>query len=279
MAIAEVVDLLRCPRCTAGLAMADGGRSVRCPLGHSYDLARQGQLNLLGTRAPRNADTAAMVEARDRFLAGGHYRAIADQLLAAVEDLPRPRLLDVGAGTGYYLRRLLDELPAGRGVAVDVSVAAARRAARSGPRLGAVVADAWQGLPLGTGSCDLVLDVFAPRNPAEFHRVLSGKGRLVTVTPTPDHLTELRGPLRLLEIQPAKQQRLQESLDAQFTEESTVEVRRESVWDAHTLQDLVSMGPSAFHLAPAEVAALVGALSAPVTVTVAVAVTVWTPRP
>lgn len=57
-------DLLACPHCGAGLAAND--RSWRCPAGHSFDVAKQGYLNLADGPEPANADTAAMLDARAR---------------------------------------------------------------------------------------------------------------------------------------------------------------------------------------------------------------------
>jgi 23S rRNA (guanine745-N1)-methyltransferase len=187
MAIADVVDLLACPRCRRPLALTADARSAHCPGGHAYDLARQGYLNLLPGRRPKNADTVAMVDARGRFLAGGHYAPIADRLaqLAAAHAPPAARVLEVGAGTGYYLTQVLAALSGGRGVALDVSVPAARRAAGARPRAGSVVADVWQRVPLLDGCVDVLLDVFAPRNGDEFARLLSTTGVLVVVVPEP----------------------------------------------------------------------------------------------
>ena len=68
------LSLLRCPQCRQDLART--GRTLRCPSGHSFDIARQGYVNLAGHAPPRNADTPAMVAARERFLATGHYRPV-----------------------------------------------------------------------------------------------------------------------------------------------------------------------------------------------------------
>lgn len=284
MSIRDVLDLLRCPRCEA--ALTTDGRSVGCAAGHRYDLARQGYLNLSGGKEPRNADTTSMLAARDRFLSAGHYGPIADRVLQLVRDRrpaersdPETCLLDVGSGTGYYLSHLLSSLSGSRGVALDVSVGAARRASRIEARLGAVVADAWQRLPVAEGSIDVVLDVFAPRNHAEFRRVLAGSGVLITVSPAPDHLGEVRERLHLLDIQPGKYERLAESLAAHFSEASSSAVRFRTSFEATALRNLVAMGPQAFHLAGEEIAELVQGVATPVDVTVAVDVAVWAPRP
>lgn len=285
MGVAEALDLLRCPLCTAPFTAL--GTGVRCASGHSFDQARQGYLNLLGASPPRHADTAPMVAARDRFLGGGAYRPVADALASAVEQgltavrgaVPRsPAVLEAGAGTGYYTGALLDALD-GRGVALDISAAAARRAARAHPRLAAVVADAWAALPVVDGAVDVLASVFAPRNAAEFARVLRPDGVLAVVTPHPQHLQELREPLGLLEVEGDKQDRLAATLAARFRPLATSDVRYRASWSHEVVLDLVSMGPNAFHVGADELAERVERLAEPTVVSVAVSVTTWVRTP
>lgn len=284
MPVAAVLDLLRCPICEQALALEGSG--VRCSRGHSFDLARQGYLNLLRSGPPRHADTAEMVAARDRFLGAGHYRSIAIGLGEAVRaGLTTVRsavpglvsVLEAGAGTGWYLAALLDGLP-GRGIALDISVAAARRAARSHPRVAALVADTWQPLPLVEGRLDVVTSVFAPRNVAEFARVLKPDGVLAVATPLPEHLVELRQSLGLLDIGEDKQERLAGSLGGSFRllEERTV--AHPAAWSPSVVADLVGMGPNAFHLGPDERAERVAHLADPTEVSVAVSLSTWALR-
>ncbi|MDK6455141.1 methyltransferase domain-containing protein, partial [Escherichia coli] len=84
-----------------------------------------------------------------------------------------PAILEVGAGTGYYLSHTLDSVVGARGVGLDISVPAAKYLAKAHPRIGSIVADVWQQLPIATGSIHAMTVVFAPRNPAEFARVLA----------------------------------------------------------------------------------------------------------
>jgi SAM-dependent methyltransferase len=171
-----VLDQLACPVCGEGLARRDA--TLRCRNGHSFDVARQGYVNLLTGAVPAGlGDSAAMVAARADFLAAGHYRPITEALVRAAGGARR--IVDVGAGPGHHLAAVAGAVPGRRGLALDASKHAARRAARAHPRVEAVVADVWRGLPLRDGAVDAVLDVFAPRHGAEFARVLAPGGALI----------------------------------------------------------------------------------------------------
>jgi 23S rRNA (guanine745-N1)-methyltransferase len=286
MPVAELLDLLRCPVCTA--AFTDDGGGVRCASGHRFDLARQGYLNLLQSPPPRHADTPEMVAARERFLGGGPYRPVADALVVAVRSglvavrgaaaPAAPALLETGAGTGYYTAALLDGL-GGRGLALDISTAAARRAARAHHRVAAVVADAWGPLPVADARLDVVASVFAPRNAAEFARVLRPDGVLAVVTPLPEHLQELRRALGLLDVEEDKQERLASTLAGAFSPLTEEQVRYPVSWAGPVVVDLVAMGPNAFHLSSTELTDRVSALPDPVSATVAVSISTWVRAP
>ena len=271
MSIRHVLDLLRCPVCRGAFTL-EAGRVV-CAAGHAFDLARQGYLNLLGRAAPPHADTADMVAARARFLGAGHFGPVTD-VLAGLLPGDEPTLLDVGAGDGHYLSPLLAR-SGGRAVALDISPAACRRAARVDEAIGAVVADAWASLPLVSSGFDAVLSIFAPRHPAEFARVLAPGGRLLVVTPLPDHLVELRKPLRLLAVDADKEVRLYESLSPHFGLVSRQECRSVLQLDAGAMHDVVSMGPNAFHQDPDHLATRIAMLPDPQPVTLSVVVTAW----
>jgi 23S rRNA (guanine745-N1)-methyltransferase len=268
--LADVLGYLRCPHCHTGLALVDG--TARCERGHAFDVARQGYLSLLaGGALPQNGDTAAMVAARQAFLGGGHYRFLADALAAlapsTVAGASAGCVLDVGGGTGYHLAAVLDALPGYRGIVLDVSKYAARQAVRAHPRAEAVVADAWQPLPVRTGAAALVLNVFAPRDGAELHRVLRPGGALVVVTPTAEHLRELRGPLGLIGLDPRKDERLADKLARYFTPVAEAMHTRSLSLSHADLAAVVGMGPSARHRGGEPLAAAIGGLPEPCPVT------------
>ena len=234
----------RCPHCAQPLRPADG--ALRCESGHTFDIARQGYVNLVGTAPPANADSAAMLDARARFLATGHYDEIAEKIadLAVGE-----RVAEVGAGTAFYLSRVLDRDARAQGLATDISTAAARRAARAHPRIAAIVADTWRELPIQTGCLDALVCVFAPRNMPEFARILRPGARLVVAQPLPEHLAGIRNSYGLLDVPADKDQRLRSSLEG-WEIEAAHEVRYTARLTPENVADLIAMGPNAFHTLP-----------------------------
>jgi len=282
--LAEVVARLRCPHCAAAgtdAPLAESDRTLRCSRGHSFDIAREGYVNLLRGAAPAATETPEMVAARDRVLSAGHFDVVV-RAVAASAPVARTRaapgfVLDVGAGTGHYLAAVLQARSADHGLALDLARAAVRRAARAHPRAAAAVADAWRSLPLVDGCADVVLNVFAPRNGPEFRRVLRAGGRLVVVTPTPGHLAELVPLLGLITVDPDKEQRLEASLGSLFRLKDRTRVEHHLSLAPTEVADLVAMGPSAWHVDPELVAHRLAGHPEPVTVTASVTVHTYEP--
>jgi len=260
--------LLTCPNCGGDLEPDPARTRLSCPSGHRYDAAKQGYFNLLtGAGTKFQADTAQMVQARVDFLAAGHYAPLASRLavLAAGagtgtgtgastgdgSDAGRkegPVVLDAGAGTGYYLREVQRAAGASACVALDISKFALRRAARALPEGLALVWDVWRPLPLADGVADLLLNVFAPRNPGEFHRVLAPGGRLLVVTPLPGHLREIRGLAGMLEIGGEKETRVARSLGPEFEAGPAERLEYLMSLSRSDVENVVLMGPSAHHV-------------------------------
>jgi 23S rRNA (guanine745-N1)-methyltransferase len=258
---------LRCPIC--GQALHQEQHALRCPRGHSFDMARQGYADLSAGRLPHVGDTPEMVADREAFLAAGHYDFIAAALAEAV---PGGFVVDAGVGTGAYLARVLADAPAATGLGVDVSKPALRRAARAHPRAAAILADVWGRLPIADASADAVLNVFAPRNGAEFHRILRPGGRLLVITPADEHLRELIATHGLIRVDPDKQERVRESLDEHFEPDYADDLSRELRLTAVEARTLIGMTPSARHVPVATLP------TEAVTVTAAVRLTVYRPR-
>lgn len=187
---------LCCPLDGEPLALAD--KTWRCASGHSFDVAKQGYVNLLPVQNKRSkdpGDSKAMVQARADFLADGFYQPLADELAATVLRGKPGAVLDAGCGEGYYLRHLLNaaersncELEV---AALDISKWAVLAAAKQDKSATWMVASNSQ-IPIAAKSIDALLCVFGFPVGGEFRRVLKPGGRLVMVDPAADHLSELK---------------------------------------------------------------------------------------
>jgi 23S rRNA (guanine745-N1)-methyltransferase len=203
-------------------------------------------------RRPLTGDDAAMVAARATVLDAKHFAPLTTALVSSAVDAAEdaPFVLDVGAGTGHHLAAVLDALPDARGVAFDASGAALRQAVRAHPRIAAVAGDVWHNVPLRDASVDFAMNVFAPRNPSEFARVLRPGGTLAVVTPAPDHLHEL-ATLHRVGMAPRKGERLRGDLNASFD----LVCVRQVAWKLRLTRSeagaVVHMGPAARHLTSA----------------------------
>ncbi|MBB5851791.1 putative RNA methyltransferase [Amycolatopsis umgeniensis] len=273
----EIVRSLRCSVC--GDPVGSSERTVRCERGHSFDVAKQGYVNLLHARIPAGtADTAPMVTARVDLLSSGVYLPLADALAkVASEQVKDGLIIDAGAGTGYYLAHVLDAVPAAHGLALDVSAVALRRAARAHTRASAAVWNLWEPWPVADSSSSLILNVFAPRNAPEFHRVLAADGLLAVATPNPGHLREL-GDL-VISVDGGKDARLEETLGERFDRVDRREVTERVTLSPAQIRQVVEMGPSAHHLHRGGRRERLDAITEPVDVTTSFSVTLYRPVP
>lgn len=188
----------KCPVCGGLLRREE--RVLRCELGHSYDVARQGYVNLLMSNqssAKRHGDDKKMVLARQTFLDGGWFADLLEEIcrLAVRYSGERVDLLDVGCGEGWYTRGVKEALEsAGKtcaAVGIDISKDALIQCARRDRSLALAVGSV-NALPVPDASQDLLLNIFAPNHDPEFHRVLRPGGTLLRVVPLEEHLMGLK---------------------------------------------------------------------------------------
>jgi 23S rRNA (guanine745-N1)-methyltransferase len=267
---------LRCPNCFLPLSFVSE-RVLGCEAGHRFDISRHGTVSLLPPRAPHTlGDNRDMLEARRELLASGLFDPIADAIAAASLDSEAPagdapRVADLGCGSGYYVGRLARALPAASFLVADRSPLAVRMATREVARSTGVVLDLWRPLPLRDATADLAINVFAPRNPPEFARVVRARGRLIVVVPTAGHLRELRARGDLIDIPAGKSAHVTAQLRSTgFSEPRVSRVEYDAAIDAAQQAELVGMGPSAHHAAAAAERSLAGGETPPERVTVSV---------
>jgi SAM-dependent methyltransferase len=252
MSLQTLSEWLRCPICFQDLAAREA-LVLACINGHAFDVNKRGYVSLIAGSRKLQADSPAMLDARDRFLRSGWYSGLRKTLADAVREMQPSRIVDIGCGTGYYLDGVLGGIGATAALGMDLSSAAVARTVRGvGERhpstsVDGLVADVWSPLPIRDAITDVIINVFAPRNPAEFHRLLRVDGMLAIVVPQDTHLAELRSAGIMLDVQPDKAALLVDSLNGYFALEE-----RHPVATTMTLSDgdvaaLVGMGPSAHH--------------------------------
>lgn len=184
-----------CPLCHSSLAAQE--KSFVCPQGHRFDKAKEGYVNLLPVQHKRSkdpGDSSEMMQARRAFLDAGHYQPLRDAISQILTKHAPAAVLDIGCGEGYYTAGFAEAL---KGQAeniwgLDVAKVAVRYAAKRYSQVQFCVASSHR-LPFEDGSLDAVVRIFAPCKAQELVRVVKPGGVVITATPGPRHLMQLKG--------------------------------------------------------------------------------------
>ena len=190
---------LCCPVCAGALEKKEN--SYICEKGHSYDIAKQGYINLLmSAKSSDHGDNREMIEARSRFLSGDFYLPLANEICrhACESFLHGGVAIDCGCGECYYTDKLqlaLSEKFSDVSVCgFDISREAVKRGARRNKAIELLVAGVYK-MPFADKCADLLLSVFSPFAREEFLRVLKKGGTLISAIPDKRHLWALKSAL------------------------------------------------------------------------------------
>ena len=229
-----------CPLCEQPLAR--DAKSWHCENGHSFDVARQGYINLLTVQQKHSlnpGDTREMVLARREFLEAGFYTPIVDTLKRLVSaHCPHAQdILDVGCGEGYYLSHL-SHIP--NRIGIDISKEAVRCAAAKYKDSLWLTATASH-LPFADNSFDCLLSMFALTMEEEYRRVLRPGGLFVQVLAGKSHLTGLKNIIYPTLVE--KEKNLQPNLQGFTHMHSETLAFDFSVEEPQQVKNLLSMTP------------------------------------
>ena len=193
---------LACP--IDGKKLEQRDRHFFCENGHTFDIARQGYVNLLPVQLKRSkqpGDSKAMVLARTQFLDSGIYQAVANKLsdivIAQLPETSEICLLDAGCGEGYYFDLIFNSLKNKEGsnslsfIGLDISRDAIIQATKRNKHISWVVGTNRQP-PVEDKSVDIILCLFGFMCIDAFSKILKPGGKIIIVDPGPDHLKELR---------------------------------------------------------------------------------------
>lgn len=190
---------LCCPVCRGELNKNEN--SYTCERGHSYDIAKQGYINLLmSSKGSTHGDNNQMTDARQRFLSGGFYSPLADEICknAAEHFSDGGVLIDCGCGECYYTDRVYSALREKFSdievCGFDISRDAIKQGAKRNKSITLLVAGVYN-MPFLCESADMLLSVFSPFAREEFLRVLKKGGVLISVIPDKKHLWSLKSAL------------------------------------------------------------------------------------
>lgn len=182
-----------CPVCKAKLDKYDGVYS--CENNHSFDISKYGYVNLLVSNQSslkRHGDDKLMVQSRRRFLSGGFYEKLRNDICRVIKDNVKDgsTIADIGCGEGYYTSAICESGEYDV-CGIDISKDALRYCAKAIPTSEFAVASAFS-LPLADKYVDCIVNIFAPSAYTEFNRVLKDDGVLVKAVPLDEHLWELK---------------------------------------------------------------------------------------
>lgn len=238
----------QCPLCAQPLRREE--KRYVCPQGHSFDIARQGYVNLLTVQQKHSldpGDTRQQVLSRRAFLESGFYAPISEALnQAALDYNAQGEILDVGCGEGYYSARLAAALGAPL-TGLDISKEAVRCAA------GQYKAYAWlcataAHIPVPDGSVGTLSSLFALTLPGEFRRVLRKNGLFLQVLAAEDHLLGLKS--IVYDVLTHKQKNTAPALPGFALLESR-QIRFDFTAEGEQIQRLFAMTPHLFRIGKA----------------------------
>ncbi|MDC4733494.1 methyltransferase domain-containing protein [Acinetobacter baumannii] len=238
---------LMCPVCHQRLELVS--KTWRCEQGHSYDIAKQGYVNLhvVQHKHSKNpGDTPESVDARRAFLQGGYYQPLQQAIVHLLKQLKAKMVLDIGCGEGYYtsaMQQVVEQC-----IGVDIAKNAVQRAAKLNDKVTWVVGTGAT-LPVIDQSMDVCTSLFSPIPQTEILRVLKDDGYLIVVTPATDHLYAMREAL-FEQVNPHTPQKFVEQLQDLFELKEQQVIDAPLVLDQQALKNLIAMTPYAYKASP-----------------------------
>ena len=185
------MDDLICPVCSRPLSLY--GKSFKCENSHSFDISKEGYVNLLtGSKSgEKTGDNKLMAQTRRDFLNKGYYERLSDTVNGISANLVSSGFItDICCGDGYYTSRLAENTDCFVS-GFDISKEMVRLAAKRKSKAFFFVANMAR-IPVLSSSQDMCVHMFAPFNAEEFARITKPGGYLISVVPGKYHLYSLK---------------------------------------------------------------------------------------
>lgn len=187
--------MIVCPKCKSPLIKQE--KSYSCHQGHSFDLSKEGYLNLLlaNMQKANSGDNKTMVNSRTLFLSNHYYLPLAvflsDLIKEKIKEDSNTIILDIGCGEGYYTEQIKNRVPSPSYIGIDISKEAIKKAAKRKEDILFLVANS-SNMPLRSSSIFLAFSIFSPYFDQEFARILKRDGYLITISAGKEHLYQLK---------------------------------------------------------------------------------------
>jgi len=189
-----------CPLCLSPIEQQQ--QSYVCSNKHSFDIAKQGYVNLLPVQQKKTkdpGDSKAMLQSRRRFLTQGFYDPLVDVIAQRLTALKPSSILDLGCGEGYYTQALVQQFKLadqqaqflGLDIAKPAIMMAARSAQIQKDNSLFCIASSFRP-PYLDESLDAVYTIFAPVDLHQLNRIIRPGGTWLRVTPGRNHLKQLK---------------------------------------------------------------------------------------
>lgn len=271
------MPLFICPLCQSPMTPAantwrcDGSLNTK-QTSHSFDVARQGYVNLLPVQQKKSkapGDSQASIEARQRFLNTGYYESLQalvcqqiNKLLQHPAETKKPiNWLDIGCGEGYYTVAMA-KMGMHNLIAADISKPAVTNLAKTCKATGRLWFQQHQEaldktaavyplvtnaahLPLAAQSVKGISSIFSLILPEVFADALVDDGYLVIAKPDAGHLATMREAL-FDDVREHDSDKFLEVLRPYFTLIDTHRVSSQMVLSAAHLADLMTMTPYSY---------------------------------
>ena len=175
--------IILCPVCKKILNGSD--KIYSCENRHSFDIAKEGYLNLNLKNSQNTGDNTEMIRARKAFLEKGYYDFLRQEINKYINE--NDGLVDLACGEGYYT----SFFKAKDKIGIDLSKTGLKIASKADKTTTYLLCSIFHD-PLQDKRADVILTIFAPIAKEEIVRILKDDGIFILVKPDKDHLYELK---------------------------------------------------------------------------------------
>lgn len=234
-----------CPVCNKKLKKQD--RCYRCENGHSFDISKEGYVNLLHGKNKSGSligDNRDMAVSRRSFLSKGYFSALSEGLVEMIKEniSAHPVICDICCGEGWYGEQIRNSIDCEL-ISFDISKEMLRLCAKRKKSDLCFVANG-NSIPLADESIDLAFHLFAPFQEKEFSRIIKKDGLILTAVAGENHLFELK---ELLYDTPYKNDEAPPKTESLILKEKRKFSRKILLNSKEDIQALFRMTPYYYH--------------------------------